>query len=78
VDCDLMDGKSNGKSQFRIVYYSQNARDYKHYDFETESNVAVEIVEKVTHIIKSNVSGRRSEYLASKEKKLEKRKSFKS
>jgi len=39
---------------------------------------AVEIVEKVTHIIKSNVSGRRSEYLASKEKKLEKRKSFKS
>ena len=48
VDCDLMDGKSNGKSQFRIVYYSQNARDYKHYDFETESNVAGKLRELCT------------------------------
>lgn len=77
VACDLMEEKSNGKAQFRIVYFSQNAREFKHYDFETEANVTAEIVQKVTHIIKSNVSGRRSEYLTLKEKKLEKRRSFK-
>ena len=42
VDCHLMDVKSNGKSLFRIVYFSQNARDFKHYDFETDSKEAGE------------------------------------
>lgn len=42
VACDLMDEKSNGKAQFRIMYFSQNAREFKHYDFETEANVAGE------------------------------------
>ncbi|KAJ7365121.1 Target of rapamycin complex 2 subunit mapkap1 [Desmophyllum pertusum] len=76
VGCDLMEEKSNGKAIFRIVYFSQNAHDFKHYDFETESDDAGEIVKKVNHIIKSNMSGKRSEYLSSKEKKLEKRKSL--
>ena len=42
--CDLMEEKKgNGKAQFRIVYFSQNAREFKHYDFETEANVAGEV-----------------------------------
>lgn len=77
VDCHLMEEKSNGKSPFRIIYFSANARDFKHYDFEAESTLAGEVVKKVGHIIRSKIGGRRSEYLALKEKKLEKRRSFK-
>ncbi|XP_044166699.1 target of rapamycin complex 2 subunit MAPKAP1-like isoform X4 [Acropora muricata] len=76
VACELLEEKSNGKAQFRIVYFSQNAREFKHYDFETEANVSGEIVKRVSHIINSNSSGKRSEFLALKEKKLEKRRSF--
>jgi len=76
VACELLEEKSNGKAQFRIVYFSQNYREFKHYDFETEANVSGEIVKRVSHIINSNSSGKRSEFLALKEKKLEKRRSF--
>ncbi|PFX20939.1 hypothetical protein AWC38_SpisGene14593 [Stylophora pistillata] len=37
-----------------------------------------EIVEQVNHIIKSNMSGKRSEYLSSKERKSDKRRSLRS
>ena len=40
----LEEKKGNGKAQFRIVYFSQNAREFKHYDFETEANVAGEVL----------------------------------
>ena len=40
VDCQLMDEKSNGKSLFRVIYFSHNARDFKHYDFEAESDMS--------------------------------------
>lgn len=76
VDCQLMEEKSNGKSLFRVIYFSQNARDFKHYDFEAESDMCGEIVKQVNHIIRSKIGGVRSEYLATKEKKLEKRRSF--
>ena len=36
-----------------------------------------EVVKQVNHIIRSKIGGVRSEYLATKEKKLEKRRSFK-
>ncbi|KAL9960724.1 hypothetical protein ACROYT_G034215 [Oculina patagonica] len=78
VDCNLMEEKSNGKAVFRIIYFSHNAHEFKHYDFETESPKAGEIVKKVTHIIKSNTSSRRSEYQSLKEKKSEKRRSLRS
>lgn len=76
VACDPVEVKSNGKSVFRIVYFSQNAHEFKHYDFETEADDAGEIVEQVNHIIKSNMSGKRSEYLSSKERKSDKRRSL--
>ncbi|CAH3016932.1 unnamed protein product [Porites evermanni] len=77
VDCQLMEEKSNGKSLFRVIYFSHNARDFKHYDFEAESDMSGEVVKQVNHIIRSKIGGVRSEYLATKEKKLEKRRSFK-
>lgn len=40
VDCQLMEEKSNGKSLFRVIYFSHNARDFKHYDFEAESDMS--------------------------------------
>ena len=40
VACDPVEEKSNGKSVFRIVYFSQNAHEFKHYDFETEADDA--------------------------------------
>lgn len=78
VGCDIIEEKSNGKCVFRIIYFSQNAHDFKHYDFETGSDKAGEIVGKVNHIFKSNMSSRRSEYLSLKEKKSEKRRSLRS
>ncbi|XP_020600516.1 target of rapamycin complex 2 subunit MAPKAP1-like [Orbicella faveolata] len=78
VGCEIIEEKSNGKCVFRIIYFSQNAHDFKHYDFETESDKAGEIVGKVNHIFKSNMSSRRSEYLSLKEKKSEKRRSLRS
>ncbi|XP_022809673.1 target of rapamycin complex 2 subunit MAPKAP1-like [Stylophora pistillata] len=57
--CGLNEVKNNGKSVFRIVYFSQNAHEFKHYDFETDADDAGEIVEQVNHIIKSNMSGKR-------------------
>ena len=42
VGCDIIEEKSNGKCVFRIIYFSQNAHDFKHYDFETESDKAGE------------------------------------
>ena len=42
VACDPVEVKSNGKSVFRIVYFSQNAHEFKHYDFETEADDAGE------------------------------------
>lgn len=38
VACDLNEVKNNGKSVFRIVYFSQNAHEFKHYDFETDAD----------------------------------------
>ena len=42
VACDLNEVKNNGKSVFRIVYFSQNAHEFKHYDFETDADDAGE------------------------------------
>ena len=49
VACELLEEKSNGKAQFRIVYFSQNAREFKHYDFETEANVSGEDLSPFHH-----------------------------
>ena len=37
VSCDLMDGKNNGKSTFRMVFFNQPTHDLKHYDFEADT-----------------------------------------
>lgn len=50
VACELLEEKSNGKAQFRIVYFSQNAREFKHYDFETEANVSGKDLSSFLHV----------------------------
>ena len=50
VGCDIIEEKSNGKCVFRIIYFSQNAHDFKHYDFETESDKAGEDPLKYWHL----------------------------
>ena len=37
--CENLEEKSTGRSTFRIVYRSLNALEFKHYDFEAESDV---------------------------------------
>ena len=45
VGCDIIEEKSNRKCVFRIIYFSENALDFEHYDFETESDKAGENLE---------------------------------
>ena len=56
-----------GKAVFRLVYVSNH--DFKHYDFECETSVAKEIVQKVTNILEIRSSPLRREYLSQKERK---------
>ncbi|KAG5864466.1 hypothetical protein JTB14_028205 [Gonioctena quinquepunctata] len=54
----------------------QNSSYFKHYDFESDHNTAKYIVHKIKLILDLKSSPIRYEYLASKSKKLNKRKSF--
>ncbi|XP_066997080.1 target of rapamycin complex 2 subunit MAPKAP1 isoform X2 [Anabrus simplex] len=90
--CDLTDTKSNGRSTFRLVYHhaSNSAgaeqasslhnhsalASYKHHDFEADHRTAEEIVQKVNHILELSSSVRRREYLALRERKSHRRRSF--
>ncbi|XP_020897979.1 target of rapamycin complex 2 subunit MAPKAP1 [Exaiptasia diaphana] len=76
VDCEMTDSRNTGRIAFRISYFSQNSHEYKHHDFEADSQMTDEIVKKVNHIFRSTVSEKRREFQASKEKKAEKRKSI--
>ncbi|KAJ8680845.1 hypothetical protein QAD02_016632 [Eretmocerus hayati] len=49
---------------------------FKSHEFESESSVAEEIVRKVNHILELRNSSSRKEYLAQKERKASRRKSF--
>ncbi|KAK0180037.1 hypothetical protein PV327_005720 [Microctonus hyperodae] len=49
---------------------------FKNHEFETESSVAEEIVRKINHILELRSSVARKEYIAHKERKLIRRKSF--
>ena len=56
-----------GKSVFRLVYVSNH--DFKHHDFECETSLAKEIVQKITNILEIKSSPLRREYLSQREKK---------
>ncbi|KAJ9576464.1 hypothetical protein L9F63_006677 [Diploptera punctata] len=89
--CDLTDTKSSSRSTFRLVYYNANSTtssdqaesshhsdlaNYKHHDFEADQRTAEEIVQKINHILELRSSSRRKEYLALREKKSHRKRSF--
>lgn len=80
--CDLTDTKSSSRATFRLVYHHAPTSDqnhsacYKHYDFEAEHSIADEIVQKINHILELRSSVRRKEYLAQRERKSHRRRSF--
>ncbi|CAH0771797.1 unnamed protein product [Bemisia tabaci] len=92
VACDLRENKSNNKAVFRLVYDNSGANSsdvssslhhqpvtwscFKHHDFEAEYKVSEEIVQKINLILDSRNSQRRAEYLAIRERKSHRRKSF--
>ncbi|BES92991.1 Stress-activated map kinase-interacting protein [Nesidiocoris tenuis] len=83
VACELTEHKSNGRSIFMLVHWKVK-RDrnecetgkFKTKDFESETSVAVEIVNKVNHILECRHSSRRQEYITLRERKSHRRKAF--
>lgn len=54
----------------------QSSASFKHYDFEADHNTAEEIVQKINLILVLRSSTSRKEYLAAKERKQYRRKSY--
>ena len=61
-----------GKSTFRMVYLG-GGQDFKHHDFECDTEVAEEIVQKINNILEMRSSPVRKDYIAHRERKLQKR-----
>ncbi|XP_075227811.1 SAPK-interacting protein 1 [Lycorma delicatula] len=79
VACDLTETKSHSKSTFRLVYDNSNGEGtgtFKSYDFEADHKTATEIVQKVNHILELRPSTRRKDYIAMRNRKSHRRKSF--
>lgn len=75
--CEILDLKYTGKGTFRLTYKNGTNNDYKRHDFETESSVAQEVVQKINHILEMRCSTTRREYLNMKERKLQRKSSLK-
>lgn len=54
----------------------QLSASFKHYDFEAEHHIAEEIVQKINLILDLRSSASRKEYVAARERKLYRKKSF--
>lgn len=75
ASCEILEGKSIGKSILRITYLTNH--DYKHNDFEADTDMASEIVSKINNILELRLSPVRKEYVASRSgKSLKKRDSI--
>ncbi|XP_050511268.1 stress-activated map kinase-interacting protein 1 isoform X1 [Diabrotica virgifera virgifera] len=57
-------------------YSPSQSTSYKHYDFESNHNIAVDLVQKIKLILELKSSPTRIEYLATKQRKNQKKKSF--
>ncbi|CAG9865287.1 unnamed protein product [Phyllotreta striolata] len=63
-------------SSSSIIIQSPSTMCFKNYDFESSQTVALDLVQKMKLILELKSSQTREEYLATKEKKLQKKKSF--
>ncbi|XP_047352649.1 target of rapamycin complex 2 subunit MAPKAP1 [Vespa velutina] len=68
-----LDSLSASSSQTHSLHQSAS---FKNHDFEADSMTAEEIVRKINHILELHSSTSRKEYLAQKERKAARRKSF--
>lgn len=68
ASCDMIEEKPTGKSIFRLTYLSNH--DYKHQDFEADTETAMEIVSKLKNILELRISPARKEYVAAQTRKL--------
>ncbi|KAL4223239.1 Target of rapamycin complex 2 subunit mapkap1 [Mactra antiquata] len=73
--CDIAEEKDGGKSVFRLTYFS--GHDYKHHDFEADTDICNEIVHKINNILELRLSPVRKDYVAHRDKKQRKRESLK-
>lgn len=89
--CELIENRGS-KTIFTLVYTSQNSNpegfilssshplhqsaSFKNHEFEADSATAEEIVKKINHILELRSSLSRKEFLAQKERKAARRKSF--
>ncbi|XP_029160366.1 target of rapamycin complex 2 subunit MAPKAP1 isoform X2 [Nylanderia fulva] len=88
--CEVTETKGS-KTMFTLVYTPQSSApdnflnqshslhqsaSFKNHDFEADSVTAEEIVRKINHILELHSSQSRKEYLAQKERKAARRKSF--
>lgn len=55
---------------FRLTYFGH---DYKHHDFEADTEVCNEIVHKMNNILELRLSPVRKDYVAQRDKKLQKK-----
>ncbi|KAK2159219.1 hypothetical protein LSH36_156g07027 [Paralvinella palmiformis] len=69
--CLLTESKHQGKCTFRLVH--QVNHEFKHHDFECETSMGREIVQKVNNIIEMRSSPVRKDYKTLKEKKQQKK-----
>ncbi|CAG2237521.1 unnamed protein product [Mytilus edulis] len=64
ASCEILEEKSTGKSVFRITYLTSH--DYKHSDFESDSEVGNEIVSKINNILELRLSPVRKDFVATR------------
>ena len=67
----IVESKSSGRSTIRLVY--QHGTDFRHHDFICDTPIAKQIVQKVSNILEMRSSHVLQEYIAHREKKLQKR-----
>nr|XP_054769405.1 target of rapamycin complex 2 subunit MAPKAP1-like [Lytechinus pictus] len=66
--CNITDDKPSGKSTFRVTFKSAN-HEFKHYDFETGTNVTKQIVNRINHILELRASSVRNDYTLWRERR---------
>ncbi|XP_787234.2 target of rapamycin complex 2 subunit MAPKAP1 [Strongylocentrotus purpuratus] len=66
--CNITDDKPSGKSTFRLTFKSPN-HEFKHYDFETGTNLTKQIVNRINHILELRASSVRNDYTLWRERR---------
>ncbi|KAK3593720.1 hypothetical protein CHS0354_013618 [Potamilus streckersoni] len=68
ADCEVIEEKNTGKSVFRLTY--SGGHEYKHHDFEADTEVCNEIVHKINNILELRLSPIRKDFVTNRERKL--------